>query len=129
VPARGVALVHARRFQEEVFRLYTLHRIRAVPLEEFLSKCKLIDYVDDNGARQQVGQCDEGRHSTPWFFLSLVYDPSGQLHCPDIAEQLRGGWRCRTSQIWGASRYGFGFRIRAWRERTWEAPRREFLLR
>jgi hypothetical protein len=82
LPALNYGAEPISRFQDEVFRLYTLHRIRAVPLEEFLSKCKLIDYVDDDGARQQVGQCDEGLHSTPWFFLSLIYDPSGQFALP-----------------------------------------------
>jgi hypothetical protein len=79
------------RVQDEVFRIYALYRIRAVPLEQFLSKCKLNDYVDDDGNRQQVGRCREGFRVTPWFYLDVIYDPSGQLALPGYLRTIT--WR------------------------------------
>jgi hypothetical protein len=82
LPAVNIGMEYIQPIQDRIFRLYALHLIRSEPLEAFLSKCKLIDYVDDTGVQRQVGQCDQTFRSTPWFFLVLVYDPSGQFALP-----------------------------------------------
>ncbi len=82
LPAINIGTEYITRFQDEVFRFYALHLIRAVPLEAFLAKCRPINYVDDEGNDQQVGQCDEGLRSIPRLYLSLIYDPSGQFSLP-----------------------------------------------
>lgn len=104
LPAFNYGVESISRFQDEVFRLYALTRIRAVPTEEFLSKCTLIDYLDDDGARQRVGECDQGLRSTPWFSLVLVYDPSGQFALP-------GYRRTTTWRLAVQGRAGSGARL------------------
>jgi hypothetical protein len=81
-PALNVGAEPISQFQDEIFRLYAVHRIRAVSPEEFLSQCKLIDYVDDDGARQQVGQCDQIGRGTFWHYFTVIYDPAGQFALP-----------------------------------------------
>jgi hypothetical protein len=80
-----------RWLQETGFRVYASHLIRTTPLEEFLSRCKLVDYVEENGARQQVGGCYDGLRSTVWFRIIVIYDPSGQIAWPAIQRTL--AWR------------------------------------
>lgn len=104
LPALNYGAEPISRFQDEVYRLYALYRIRAVPTEAFFSKCTLIDYLDDDGARQRVGQCDQGFRSTPWFFLVLVYDSSGQFALP-------GYRRTTTWRLAVQGRAGSGARL------------------
>lgn len=104
LPAVNIGMEYIQPIQDSVFRLYALHLIRSERLESFLSKCKLIDYVDDAGVRQRVGQCDQGLRSTPWFFLVLVYDPSGQFALP-------GYRRTTTWRLAVQGRAGSGARL------------------
>ena len=85
------ALLPNQWLQEAGFRIHALHLIREVPLGEFLSRCKLVDYVEEDGTRQQVGECGKGLRSTSWFQITVVYDPSGQLAWPAIQRTL--AWR------------------------------------
>ncbi len=77
--------------QDELFQVYARYRIRAVPLEEFLSRCTLIDYVKDDQTRSRVGQCKEGFRSSEWFFFCVIYDPGGQLALPGYSRSI--AWR------------------------------------
>jgi hypothetical protein len=77
--------------QETGFRIYASHLIRSTALEEFLSNCNLIDYLEEDGARQQVGECNKSFRSTLWFEMIVIYDPSGQLARPAIQRTL--AWR------------------------------------
>jgi hypothetical protein len=80
-----------RWLQETGFRIYALHLIRSTPPDEFLSRCKLVEYTEEDGATQQVGECSEGLRSTVWFRLLVIYDPSGQSAWPAIQRTL--AWR------------------------------------
>ncbi len=80
-----------RWLQETGFRIYASHLVRSLPPEEFLSRCKLVDYVEEGGGRHQVGECDEGLRSAVWFRLLVIYDPSGQLAGPAVKRTL--AWR------------------------------------
>lgn len=55
-------------------------RIHTSPLEEYLSRCKLIEFVE-NGANQKVGVCE--RHGQ-WGDVTrtLLYDTTGELASP-----------------------------------------------
>jgi hypothetical protein len=110
-PEKG-GLIPNRWLQEAGFRMYASHLIRTTPLEKFLSRCKLVDYLDEDGAMQQVGECVKGLRSTFWFRIVVIYDSSGQaawpankrtpawslavLHLPnvhyDVAERLVGNF-------------------------------------
>lgn len=62
--------------QKTGFRLY------ASPVETYLSRCALFDFVDDDGSKQKVGQCP----GIPQSFnssLTIVYDTTGQLDLPE----------------------------------------------
>jgi uncharacterized membrane protein YhaH (DUF805 family) len=89
-PEKGGLLPNAW-LQETGFRIYAAHLIRATPSGEFLSKCKLVDYVEEDGTRQQVGECDDGLRSTLWFSITVIYDPTGQLAGSAIHRTL--AWR------------------------------------
>ncbi|KRR23712.1 hypothetical protein [Bradyrhizobium retamae] len=55
-------------------------RIYASPLESYLSKCRLYDFIDDDGTKQRVGQC----HSFRLMFddrIAVIYDTNGTV-CP-----------------------------------------------
>jgi hypothetical protein len=91
LPAVNIGMKYIQPIQDSAFRLHALHLIRSEPIESFLSKCKLINYVDDAGVRQRVGQCDQGFRSTPRFFLILVYDPSAQFALPGYRRTIT--WR------------------------------------
>lgn len=55
-------------------------RLHAAPIEEYLSRCKLIEFVE-NGAKQKVGLCE--RLPLPGDgWLTMIYDTSGQLMLP-----------------------------------------------
>ena len=90
VPERGVVLPN-RWLQETGFRIYAPHLIPAVPHEQFLSRCKLVDYSEEDGTRQQVGECGDGLRSTLSFQITVIHDPSGQLAWPAIQRTL--AWR------------------------------------
>jgi len=89
-PERG-GLLPNNRLQADGFRIYASHLIRSTPLEEFLSKCKLVDYLEEDGTRGQVGECNKNLRSTLWFAIIVIYDPSGQLSWPPIQRTL--AWR------------------------------------
>jgi hypothetical protein len=90
-PALNVGIERIERLQEGVFRIYALHRIHAVPLEKFLSTCTLTEYVEDDGTKQRTGQCNEGFRSNSWPYLSLIYDPTGQVGLPGYRRTV--AWR------------------------------------
>jgi hypothetical protein len=77
--------------QEAGFRVYGSYLMRPLPSKAFLSRCELVDYIEEDGTRQQVGECDKGLRSTVWFRLLLIYDPSGQLAWPATRRTL--AWR------------------------------------
>ena len=77
--------------QKAGFRIYGSHLIRSMSPELVPSECKLIDYIEEDGAKQQVGECNKGLRSTVWFRLLVVYDPSGQLAWPAVQRTL--AWR------------------------------------
>lgn len=80
-----------RWLQDAGFRIYAAHMIQSMSPKVFLSKCKLVDYLEENGTRQQVGGCYDGLRSTVWFRLLVIYDPSGQFARP--ANQRTLAWR------------------------------------
>lgn len=108
-PALNVGVKPIERFKESVLRAYALHRIGAVPLEEFLSGCTLTEYAEDDGTKQRIGQCNEGFRSNSWPHLSLIYDPTGQAGLPGyrrtVAWRLaaeaafRAGWLVKSSDM------------------------------
>ena len=89
-PERG-GLLPNNWLQDAGFRIYASHLIRSTPLEEFLSKCKLVDYLEEDGTSRQVGECNTNLRSTLWFAIIVIYDPSGQLSWPPIQRTL--AWR------------------------------------
>jgi len=55
-------------------------RIHISPLEEYLSRCKLVEFVE-NGVNQKVGVCE--RHGEPGNITrTLLYDTTGELALP-----------------------------------------------
>jgi hypothetical protein len=80
-----------RWLQDSGFRIYAAHLIRSLPLDEFLSRCKLVDYVEEDGTKHQVGECRQALRATPDFSLIVVYDPSGQFVWPPVQRTL--AWR------------------------------------
>jgi len=80
-----------RWLQETGFRIYASHLIRSIPLDEFLSRCKLVNYVEEDGTNHQVGECDKDFRSSPWFENIVIYDPSGQSIWPPLERTL--AWR------------------------------------
>jgi hypothetical protein len=89
-PERG-GLLPNRRLQEIGLRIYASRLIRTTPLEELLSRCKLVDYLEEDGAKQQIGECNESLRSTLWFKIVVIYDPSGQAAWPPVPRSLP--WR------------------------------------
>ena len=81
LPAINIGIGYIQPIQDGIVRL-SVHLIRSEPREAFLARCKLIDYVDDAGARQQIGRCDQGFRSTPWYDISVIYDTSGEFALP-----------------------------------------------
>jgi hypothetical protein len=63
-------------------------RRHASPIEEYLSRCKLVEFVE-NGAKQKVGVCE--RLGLPGGGLTVVYDTTGQLMLP--ASQRAPAWK------------------------------------
>lgn len=86
-PEQG-GLLPNRWLQQVGFRIYATHLIQAMPHEEFLSRCKLVDYLEEDGTKQQIGECDKGLRSTEWFEINVIYDPSGQLGLPAVQRTL-----------------------------------------
>jgi hypothetical protein len=87
LPGLGVPQL-ADWIQQAGFRLY------ASPLESYLSGCKLFDFIDDDGSKQQVGQC----RSIPQAFnsrLTVIYDTTGQFALP--VERRTRAWKWTVS--------------------------------
>jgi hypothetical protein len=89
-PEKG-GLLPNQWLQQTGFRIYASHLIRSMPIEEFLSRCKLVAYLEKDGTRQQIGECDDGLRSTLWFEINVIYDPSGQLGLTAVERTLP--WR------------------------------------
>jgi hypothetical protein len=85
--------------QKVGFRIYGSHLIRTMSPELVPSECKLIDYIEEDGTKQQVGECNKGLRSTVWFRLLVVYDPSGQLAWPAVQRTL--AWRLAVLHLPG----------------------------
>jgi hypothetical protein len=85
------------RLQQTGFRLYASHLIRSTPLDQFLSACNLVDYIEEDGAKRQVGECSKGFRSTVWFRILVIYDPSGQLGRPEV--QRTSAWKLAVSHL------------------------------
>lgn len=95
-PEKG-GLLPNRWLQETGFRIYASLLVRSTPLEEFLSRCKLVDYLEEDGAKQRVGECDDGLRATLWFRVTVIYDPSGQITWPAIQRTL--AWRLAVLKL------------------------------
>jgi hypothetical protein len=55
-------------------------RIHASPIEQYLSRCRLVAFVED-GKKQQVGECEDiPTSSITWN--AVIYDTTGQLVLP-----------------------------------------------
>lgn len=70
-------------------------RIYASPIELYLSKCRLYDFVEDDGTKQRIGQC----HSVSQTFderVTVVYDTTGQFVLP--LERRTSAWQAAVSQ-------------------------------
>jgi hypothetical protein len=89
-PEKG-GLMPNRWLQEAGFRVYALHLIRSTPIEEFLSRCKLVEYLEEDGTKQRVGECVKGLRSAFWFRIVVIYDSSGQAAVPAI--ERTPAWR------------------------------------
>jgi hypothetical protein len=64
-------------------------RIHVSPMEDYLSRCRLVTIVED-GQRQQVGKCeDENPSGDAW--VSVFYDTAGQFGLPPA--QRTQGWK------------------------------------
>jgi hypothetical protein len=83
--------------QEAGFHLYASHLIRSTPLDQFLSACKLVDYIEEDGLKRQVGECSKRFRSTVWFRILVIYDPSGQLGWPEV--QRTSAWKLAVSHL------------------------------
>jgi len=71
-------------------------RIYASPIEEYLSRCRLVAFVED-GAKQQVGECEKiSISSDAW--VTVIYDTTGQFVLP-VARRT-SGWK---SAMWELS--------------------------
>lgn len=81
-PIFGIGDEIVDRLQDELFRVYILYSIGSQPFEDFLSKCNLIHYTEDDGTEGTIGQCNEDLRSAKWFLFSVIYDPTGQLALP-----------------------------------------------
>jgi hypothetical protein len=76
----------------EPFRFWLLvqgFRIHVAPVEQYLSKCELIAFVED-GIEQQLGEC-EGRMLSSNTFDAVFYDTTGQFALPPA--QRTKGWQ------------------------------------
>jgi len=77
-------------------------RIYASPIDDYLSRCSLFNFVDVDGTEQQIGQC----HSVPLSFdshLTVIYDTTGQFTLP--VERRTSAWQSAVS--WHLSAGGF----------------------
>ena len=98
-PVLGVGDDFVDHIQEKLFRVYILHHIGASPFEGFLSKCKLVDYVENDGSKHTIGQCNDGLRSTEWFLFSVVYDPTNQFTLPGYRRSTV--WRLEDNFVAG----------------------------
>jgi hypothetical protein len=57
-------------------------RIYASPIEQYLSRCRLVAFVED-GKKQQVGEC-EGIPTSSITWNAVIYDTTGQLILPRV---------------------------------------------
>jgi hypothetical protein len=73
-------------------------RIYASPIESYRSGCTLHEFVDDDGTKQQVGQC----HSVRQMFgdhITVIYDTTGQFVLP--VERRTAAWQ--SAVMWHLS--------------------------
>lgn len=89
-------------------------RIHASPVQKYLSKCKLIEFVE-NGIKQTVGECEGHGDDEMSFDDSVIYDTTGNLLKPASEQspqwkrvmdaffgpQVLASSRERTRHIWG----------------------------
>lgn len=88
LPAFGLPLP-ADWLQAVGFRIY------ASPVESYLSRCRLYDFIDDDGTKQRIGQC----HSVRRAFderVTVVYDTTGQFGLP--LERRTSAWQSAVSR-------------------------------
>jgi hypothetical protein len=61
-----------------------------ITVEPYLSTCKLFEFVDDQGTKRLVGQCEHiPQMSDAW--ISVIYDPTRQLALP--ADHRSRAWK------------------------------------
>jgi hypothetical protein len=76
----------------EQFRFWLLtqgFRIHVAPVEQYISKCELIAFVED-GIKQQLGEC-EYRMLSSDSWDAVFYDTTGQFALPPV--QRTQGWK------------------------------------
>jgi hypothetical protein len=56
-------------------------RIHASPFENYLSRCKLIEFIEDD-KKQTVGMCETHSQSYGEFYYTVIYDTTGELLKP-----------------------------------------------
>jgi hypothetical protein len=56
-------------------------RIHASPIEEYRSRCELIEFLE-NGVKQTVGRCEAHGQNGNLFFYTVIYDTTGELLKP-----------------------------------------------
>jgi hypothetical protein len=71
-------------------------RVHAGPLQEHLSTCRLIEFVDDDGAKQQVGRC-KGFRFTSLSMLTVIYDTTGQFELP--SDRRTAAWKSAVAKL------------------------------
>jgi hypothetical protein len=70
-------------------------RIYASPIEEYLSRCRLVTFVED-GAEQKVGECESiATSSITWIIV--IYDTTGQFVLP-VARRTQG-WKSAMGML------------------------------
>jgi hypothetical protein len=70
-------------------------RIHVSPTEEYLSRCKLITFLEDN-KQQQVGECERIPTAGNTWIL-IVYDTTGELVLP--IDQRTKEWKSAVSNL------------------------------
>jgi hypothetical protein len=64
-------------------------RIHASPVEDYLSKCSLTEFVE-KGVRQKVGECERSGYNDAITYV-VLYDTTGELASP--ASQRTAEWK------------------------------------
>jgi hypothetical protein len=70
-------------------------RIYASPIEQYLPRCRLVDFVED-GKKQQVGEC-EGIPTSGITWDTVIYDTTGQLVLPRV--QRAREWKSAVGML------------------------------